>query len=193
MVSLPHKLSIHTFFLDFHYFVHFRLFFMYLCVMFKYFRRYLESHLTLRTKLSSMVLAALADQDEITLIHLWDFIALSYGFSAISFFVLTSECFKRIRLVHLIVLKARRSAFDGLNVLRFSCSWEKFAESQFSLQHPHDEKGQACMWLSFFPSTAMFKTAALTLMRSSDLTYPSVLTCSKLYRTLMMSPFQHRF
>lgn len=159
--------------------MHFLLFFMYLCVMFKYFRRYLESHLTLKAKLSSTVL--------------WDFIALSYSFSAISFFVLTSECFKRMRLVHLIVLKARRSAFNGFNVLRFSCSWEKFAESQFSLQHPHDEKGQACMCLSFFPSRATFKTPALTLMRSSDLSYPSVLMCRKLYRILMMSPFQHRF
>lgn len=89
-----------------------------------------------------------------------------------------------MRLVHLVVLKAGRSAFDGFNVLRLSCSWEQFAESQFSWHHPHGEKGQACMCLSFFSSTATFKTEALNLMRSSDLSYPSMPTCSELHRTL---------
>lgn len=142
------------FFLDFYYFVHFLLFFMYLCAMFKYFRRYLGSHLTLRTKLSSMVLATLADQYKTHLIHVWDFTALSYSFSTISFSVLKSECFKMMRLVNLIVLKA---AFDGFNVLRLSCSWEKFADSQFSLQHPHGEKGEDYMCLSFFSSRQLSK------------------------------------
>lgn len=158
--------------------------------MFKYFRRYLESHLMLRTKLSSMELAALADQYKMNLIHMWDLIALSYSFSTISFSVLTSEYFKMMRLVNLIVLKA---SFDGFNVPRLSCSWEQFAESQFSLQHPHGEKGEAYMRLSFFSSRATFKTEALNLMRSSDRSYPSMPTCSKLRRTLMMGPFQHRF
>lgn len=122
------------------------------------------------------------------LIHMWDFKALSYSYSLSSSSVLITECLQRIGLVLLIILKARRSAFDGLNLLRLSCSWGNI------FRVPRQCTERTHLPASSFSYRATFKTEGLTLMRSSEFTYHSMPTYNnQLHITLMMIHFQDKF